>query len=129
MNTIVNKEYLKYYENTKEIEITKYIIQQLMITLMERLKRNHWLSTETIQMALKKCENMLQKIFTFIIQAPTSRQDKEADEAIGSLVTFVNALCLNYKKLTKSLRYFWGDFFVSSYNFVDCLRIQSYKYE
>ena len=58
MNTIVNKEYLKYYENTKEIEITKYIVQQLMLTLMERLKKNHWLSTETIQMALKKCENM-----------------------------------------------------------------------
>ena len=58
MNTTINKEYLKIYENKKEIQITKYIIHQLMITFIERLKRNHWLSTETIQMALKKCQHM-----------------------------------------------------------------------
>lgn len=58
MNTSVNKEYLNYYENKKEIEITKYIIHQLMTTFMERLKKNHWLSTETVNKALTKCEHM-----------------------------------------------------------------------
>jgi putative endopeptidase len=57
-NTTINKEYLKHYENKKEIKLTKEIIHKIMITFIDRLKHNKWLSSDTIQKALLKCNNM-----------------------------------------------------------------------
>lgn len=57
-NTTINKEYLKHYENKKEIQLTKEIIHKIMITFINRLKHNKWLSSDTIQKALLKCNNM-----------------------------------------------------------------------
>jgi putative endopeptidase len=58
MNTTVNKLYLKYYENKKEIHLTKYIMKQLLSTFVENLKKNNWLSSSTIKSALEKCRNL-----------------------------------------------------------------------
>jgi putative endopeptidase len=58
MNTSVNKLYLKYYENTKEILLTKNIMKHLLKTFVENLKNNNWLSSETIKKALEKCDNL-----------------------------------------------------------------------
>jgi putative endopeptidase len=58
MNTTVNKLYLKYYENKKEIQLTKYIVKKIVNTFVVNLKNNHWLSSETIQKALEKCDNL-----------------------------------------------------------------------
>ena len=57
-NTTINKEYLKHYENKKEIKLTKEIIHKIMITFISRLKHNKWLSSDTIQKALLKCNHM-----------------------------------------------------------------------
>jgi len=58
MNTTVNKLYIKHYENKKEIQLTKYIMKQLLNTFVENLKNNHWLSSSTIQKALDKCSHL-----------------------------------------------------------------------
>ena len=58
MNTTVNKLYFKYYENKKEIQLTKYIMKQLLNTFVENLKNNNWLSSSTIQKALDKCSHL-----------------------------------------------------------------------
>ena len=57
-NTTINKEYLKHYENKKEIQLTKEIIHKIMLTFIDRLKHNKWLSSESIEKALLKCNNM-----------------------------------------------------------------------
>jgi putative endopeptidase len=57
-NTTINKEYLKHYENKKEIQLTKEIIHKIMLTFIHRLKYNKWLSSESIEKALLKCNNM-----------------------------------------------------------------------
>ena len=57
-NTTINKEYLKHYENKKEIQLTKEIIHKIMLTFINRLKHNKWLSSESIEKALLKCNNM-----------------------------------------------------------------------
>ena len=57
-NTTINKEYLKQYENKNEIKLTKTIIHKIMLTFIERLKHNKWLSSDSIQKALLKCNNM-----------------------------------------------------------------------
>jgi putative endopeptidase len=57
-NTLVNKEYLKKYENKREIQLTKIIVHKIMLTFIERLKHNKWLSSDSIQKALLKCNNM-----------------------------------------------------------------------
>jgi len=58
MNTTVNKLYFKQYENKKEIELTKYIMKQLLKTFVINLKNNNWLSSETIHKALEKCNHL-----------------------------------------------------------------------
>ena len=57
-NTTINKEYLKHFENKKEIQLTKEIIHKIMLTFINRLKHNNWLSSDAIQKALLKCNNM-----------------------------------------------------------------------
>jgi len=58
MNTLVNKTYLKFYENKREIVLTKHIIQLIIATYITRLKRNTWLSSDTIRIAIDKLENL-----------------------------------------------------------------------
>jgi putative endopeptidase len=58
MNTTVNKLYLKSYENKKEIHLTTIIMKQLLITFVENLKKNNWLSSITIKKALEKCSHL-----------------------------------------------------------------------
>ena len=58
MNTTVNKLYIQHYENKKEIQLTKYIMKQLLNTFITNLKKNNWLSAETIKKALEKCSNL-----------------------------------------------------------------------
>ena len=58
MNTLVNRTYLKFYENKREIKLTKHIIQLIIATYIQRLKRNTWLSSDTIYIAIEKLENL-----------------------------------------------------------------------
>jgi putative endopeptidase len=58
MNTTINKLYFKYYENKKEIQLTRNIMTHLLKTFVENLKNNNWLSSETIKKALDKCNKL-----------------------------------------------------------------------
>jgi putative endopeptidase len=58
MNTTVNRTYLKFYENKKEIDFTKKMIECIITTYIGRLERNRWLSADTIRIAIDKLENM-----------------------------------------------------------------------
>jgi len=58
MNTSVNKLYIQHYENKKEIQMTKYIMKELLNTFITNLKKNNWLSSETIKKALEKCSHL-----------------------------------------------------------------------
>ena len=58
MNTTINKTYLKYYKKTEEIHLVQYITSLIIKTYISRLKKNTWLSSETIYKAIEKIQHL-----------------------------------------------------------------------
>lgn len=58
MNTEMNKKYMEYYKNTKEIEFTKQIIERIRISFRDSLLENKWLSKKTLERLLLKLNTM-----------------------------------------------------------------------
>ena len=58
MNTEMNKKYMEYYKNTKEIEFTKQLIERIKISFRDGLLENKWLSKKTLERLLTKLNTM-----------------------------------------------------------------------
>jgi putative endopeptidase len=58
MNTEMNKKYMEYCKNTKEIEFTKQIVERIRISFRNSLLENEWLSKKTLERLLTKLNSM-----------------------------------------------------------------------
>lgn len=58
MNTEMNKKYIEYCKNTKEIEFTKKIVERIRISFRDSLLENKWLSKKTLERLLTKLNSM-----------------------------------------------------------------------
>ena len=58
MNTYLNKEYVKQFNNEQNINYCKMIIEKLKKIFIKRLQHNCWLSHESKLQSIKKLENL-----------------------------------------------------------------------
>jgi predicted metalloendopeptidase len=75
MNMEINKLYMKYYKNEKEIEFVKKIMESIKNVFRKRLVRSTWLSSNTIDHILQK----LDKINIVIGTKPKWDPDPDCD--------------------------------------------------
>ena len=58
MNTEMNKKYMEYYKNTKEISFVKQLVERISISFRDTLLKNKWLSKKTLDGLLLKLDTM-----------------------------------------------------------------------
>ena len=58
MNSEINKKYIEFYKNTKEIEFVEHLIERIKFAFRDNLLNNNWLSDKTRERAILKLDSI-----------------------------------------------------------------------